>query len=118
MQPFPVGTVAPAKRRRKRRPESAGSIAIRTECLSWFASHAVGQIARCFYDFFMIVVVIRYKTKATARRALPFIVRIFVNNTIAIAVWTSFHVCEATRRPPAMRYFFMGATTPWTKSLG
>ena len=41
----------------------------------------------------MIVVVITYKTKATARRALTFIVRIFVNDTIAIAVWTSFHVC-------------------------
>jgi hypothetical protein len=53
----------------------------------------VGQIARCFYYFFMIVVVIRCKTKATARRALTFIVRIFVNDTIAIAVWTSFHVC-------------------------
>ena len=38
----------------------------------------------------MIVVVIRYKTKATARRALTFIVHIFVNDTIAIAVWTSF----------------------------
>ena len=53
----------------------------------------MGQIARCFYYFFMIVVVIRYKTKATARRALTFIARIFVNDTIAIAVWTSFHVC-------------------------
>ena len=52
----------------------------------------MGQIARCFYHFFMIVVVTRYKTKATARRALTFIVRIFVNDTIAIAVWTSFHV--------------------------
>jgi hypothetical protein len=49
----------------------------------------VGQIARCFYYFFMMAVVIRYKTKATARRALTFIVRIFVNDTIAIAVWTS-----------------------------
>jgi len=38
----------------------------------------------------MIVVVIRHKTKATARRALTFIVRIFVNDTIAIAVWTNF----------------------------
>jgi hypothetical protein len=57
----------------------------------------VGQIARCFYYFFMIVVVIRYKTKATARRALTFIVRIFVNDTIAIAVWTSFHVCVPSR---------------------
>jgi hypothetical protein len=58
----------------------------------------VGQIARCFYYFFMIVVVIRYKTKATARRALTFIVRIFVNDTIAIAVWTSFHVCGGLHR--------------------
>jgi hypothetical protein len=41
----------------------------------------------------MIVVVIMYKPKATASRALTFIVRIFVNDTIAIAVWTSFHVC-------------------------
>jgi hypothetical protein len=39
----------------------------------------------------MIVVVIGYKPKATARRALTF-VRIFVNDTVAIAVWTSFHV--------------------------
>jgi hypothetical protein len=85
-------------RRRKRRSASAGSIAMRTECLSWFASNAVGQIARCFYYFFMIVVVIRYKTKATARRALTFIVRIFVNDTIAIAVWTSFHVCVHRNR--------------------
>ena len=62
----------------------------------------MGQIARCFYYFFMIVVVIRYKTKATARRALTFIVPIFVNDTIAIAVWTSFHVCasEASRTRP------------------
>jgi hypothetical protein len=49
------------------------------------------QIARGFYYFFMVFVVIRYKTKATARRALTFIVRVFVNDTIAIAVWTSFH---------------------------
>jgi len=65
----------------------------------------MGQIARCFYYFFMIVVVIRYKTKATARRALTFIVRISVNDTIAIAVWTCFHVClegeqELIRFPP------------------
>jgi hypothetical protein len=58
----------------------------------------VGQIARCFYYFFMIAVVIRYKTKATARRALTFIVRIFVNDAIAIAVWTSFHVCIEIER--------------------
>src|SRR6476659_5323995 len=88
-------------RRRKQRSASAGSIAIRTECLSWFTSHAVGQIARCFYYFFMIVVVITYKTKATARRALTFIVRIFVNDTIAIAVWTRFHVCVCVHRSRA-----------------
>ena len=72
---------------------SAGSIAISAGCFSWLPPTLWGQIARCFYYFFMIVVVIRYKTKATARRALTFIVRIFVNDTIAIAVWTSFHVC-------------------------
>src|SRR6476646_4778734 len=85
-------------RRRKRRSASAGSIAIRTECLSWFAPHAVGQVARCFYYFFMILVVIRHKTKATARRALTFVVRIFVNDPIAIAVRTSFHVCGGLHR--------------------
>jgi hypothetical protein len=37
-----------------------------------------------------MVVVIMYKTKATACRALTFIVRIFVDYAIAIAVWTSF----------------------------
>jgi hypothetical protein len=36
----------------------------------------------------MVVVVIGHKTKAAARRALTFIVRIFVNDTITIAVWT------------------------------
>jgi hypothetical protein len=55
----------------------------------------MGQIARCIYYVVMIVVVIRYKTKATARRALTFIVRISVNDTIAIAVWTCFHVCAS-----------------------
>ncbi len=49
------------------------------------------QTARCFYYLFMIVAVISYKAKATARRALTFVVRTFVNDTIAIAVWTSFH---------------------------
>jgi hypothetical protein len=44
-----------------------------------------------FYYFLMVFVVIGYKTKATAGRALAFIVRIFVNDTIAVAVWTSFH---------------------------
>jgi hypothetical protein len=58
---------------------------------SWFPptfGHAVRN-ARCFYYFFMVIV-ITYKTKATACRALTFIVRIFVSDTIATAVWTSF----------------------------
>ena len=50
----------------------------------------------CFYYFF--IVVIRYETKTAARRALTFIVRIFVNDTIAITVWTSFyfHACSCS----------------------
>jgi hypothetical protein len=40
-----------------------------------------------------MVVVIRYETTAAARWTLMFIVRIFINYTITIAVWTSFHVC-------------------------
>ena len=39
----------------------------------------------------MAIVVIRYETKTAARRALMFIVRILVNDTIAITVWTSFY---------------------------
>jgi hypothetical protein len=38
----------------------------------------------------MVAVIITHEAKATAGRALTFIVRIFVNDTIAIAVWTSF----------------------------
>ena len=46
----------------------------------------------------MAIVVIRYETKTAARRALTFIVRIFVNDTIAITVWTSFyfHACACS----------------------
>jgi hypothetical protein len=44
-----------------------------------------------------MVVVIGYEAKATARRALTFIVRIFVNDTIAITVWASFYFHVATR---------------------
>ena len=57
-----------------------------------------GGLLRRFYYFFMVVIVIRYKTKAATRRALTFIVCIFVNDTIAIAVWTSFHVCVPRSR--------------------
>jgi hypothetical protein len=53
-------------------------------------------VCNCFYYFF--IVVIRYETKTAARRALTFIVRIFVNDTIAITVWTSFyfHACSCS----------------------
>ena len=39
-----------------------------------------------------VVVVIRYETTATARWALPFIVRASFNDTITVAIWTGFHV--------------------------
>src|SRR6516162_5302452 len=77
--------------RRRKRSASAGSTVIRPECFSWLPStfgHA-GPNARCFYYLFMVTV-IRYKTKASACRALTFIVRIFVDDTITIAVWASF----------------------------
>jgi hypothetical protein len=45
----------------------------------------------CVYDV-LVVTVVRYKTIATARRALLFIVRAFFNDTITVAVWTGFHV--------------------------
>ena len=44
------------------------------------------------YYFFLAVVVIRDETTATARWALLFIVRAFLNDTITVAVWTGFHV--------------------------
>ena len=44
----------------------------------------------------MVVVVVRYKTTATARWALLFIVSAFFNDTITVAVWTGFHVPSAT----------------------
>jgi len=77
--------------RRRKRSASAGSTAIRPECFSWLPptfGHAERN-ARCFYYLFMVVIT-GYKTKAPACRALTFIVRIFVDDTIAIAVWTSF----------------------------
>jgi hypothetical protein len=37
-----------------------------------------------------MAVVVSYDAKATASRALTFIVRIFVDDTIAITVWTRF----------------------------
>jgi hypothetical protein len=68
----------------------------------------VERNARRSYYFFLVVVIIAYEAKSTASRALTFIVRIFVNDTIAIAVWTSFdpitiavrisfHLCASKR---------------------
>jgi hypothetical protein len=45
----------------------------------------------------MAVVVVNYEAKATASRALTFIVRVFVDDTIAITVWTSFGFHVAAR---------------------
>jgi hypothetical protein len=42
--------------------------------------------------YYFVVVVIRYDA-AAAHWASTFIVRIFVNDTITVAVWTGFHVC-------------------------
>jgi hypothetical protein len=59
-----------------------------------------------------MAVVITYKTKATACRALTFIVRVFVNDSIAVAVWTSFDTirhsileaqCSEKRSPGRVR---------------
>jgi len=88
---------------------------------SCFASNVwsrCGQIARCSYYFFMVVV-ISYKTEATARRALTFIVRIFVNDTIAIAVWTSFsfHVWASKRSYDAAHIISPSLYRPATRAL-
>jgi hypothetical protein len=50
----------------------------------------------------MAAIVIGDETEATACRALTFIVRIFVKDTIAIAVWASFssHVCVSSKANP------------------
>ena len=46
-----------------------------------------------YYFFIVIVIVIRYETTATARWALPLIVRTLFNDATTVAVWTCFHVC-------------------------
>ena len=58
----------------------------------------------CLYYFFMLVVVVRYETAATARRALLFIVRAFFNDTIAVAVWTGFHMRLMAMLPQSHDY--------------
>jgi hypothetical protein len=42
--------------------------------------------------YFLVAVVVRYETTATARRALLLIVGAFFNGTITVAIWTGFHV--------------------------
>jgi hypothetical protein len=62
------------------------------------------------YYFFPAVVVIRYETTATARWALPFIVRAFFNDTITVAVWTGFHVCASWGCYPSSAIISAGAS--------
>jgi hypothetical protein len=41
----------------------------------------------------IVVVIVGYDTKATARRTSLFVIRTSINYPIIIAVGTSFHVC-------------------------
>ena len=73
--------------------------------LSRRATEKKEPFARSSYYFFLVV--ITHKTKATACRALTFIVRVFVNDSIAVAVWTSFSfhvVCLEAYLDEAARY--------------
>jgi hypothetical protein len=60
------------------------------------------------YYFFLAVIVIRYETTATARRALLLIVGAFFNDAITVAVSAGFHVClagmlpQSRAKPPAL----------------
>ena len=62
------------------------------------------------YYFFPVVVVIRYETTATARWALPFIVRAFFDDTITVAVWTGFHGCASWDFTNTAAIIFAGAS--------
>jgi hypothetical protein len=63
----------------------------------------------------VVVVVIRNETTATARWALLFIFRAFVNDSITVAVWTSFHVC--TPRLPMLIRQRLDHDTPEKQNL-
>jgi hypothetical protein len=65
------------------------------------------------YYFLPAVVVIRYETTATARWALPFIVRAFFDDTIPVAVWTGFHVCASWGCYHTAAIIFAGASLMW-----
>jgi len=70
---------------------------MRLECYSMFAFGVWSLGGRSsFYYLFMVIVIITYEANATAGRALTFVVRIFVNDTVAIAVWTSFDTITIT----------------------
>ena len=43
--------------------------------------------------FFVLIFIIRHETAATARWALLLIISALFNDTIAVAIWTGFHVC-------------------------
>jgi hypothetical protein len=66
------------------RPRSLGCV---------FAKRLAGKPTGSAYYFFMVGVIIRYKTTAAARWALLFVVCTFFNDTFTVAVWTSFHTC-------------------------
>jgi hypothetical protein len=71
------------------------------------------------YYFFLAIVIISYETAATARWALPFIVRAFFNDTITVAVWTGFHACASWGCYHVPRDYFRWrfADPPIAKSL-
>ena len=78
------------RRRRNARTTSWDFAVIGAEAALARSQRPTGDFSS-FYYFFMAIVVVRYETKTAARRALTFVVRVFVNDTIAITVWTSFY---------------------------
>jgi hypothetical protein len=52
-----------------------------------------GSLTASVQYLVVVFVIISNETTATARWALLFIFRAFVNDSITVALWTSFHVC-------------------------
>jgi len=78
------------------------------------------KAAACFYYFFLATVVIGYKTTATARWALLFIVCAFFNDTITVAIWTGFHVltgCSTETGSDAGKVFFRASSSAFSSRL-
>jgi hypothetical protein len=69
---------------------------MRLECYSMFAFGVWSLGGRSSFYYLFMVIIITYEANATAGRALTFVVRIFVNDTVAIAVWTSFDTITIT----------------------